>query len=56
MQTSSVVRIHPVKQFENAACPLKIGPVGCPEASVTTNPRCVISQNSENIIYTADEA
>ena len=33
-----------------------MGPVGCPETSVTTNLRCVTSQKSEDHIYTAKEA
>jgi hypothetical protein len=35
-----------------------IGPmfVGCPETSPATNRRCVTSQRSEDIIYTAAEA
>ena len=29
--------------------PLKIGRISCPETSVTTNVRCVISQKSEDV-------
>jgi hypothetical protein len=32
-----------------------LGPTGCSEMSVTTNKRCVTSQNSESLIYTAAE-
>jgi hypothetical protein len=28
-----------------------MGPIGCPETSVTTNLRCVVSQKSENRKY-----
>jgi hypothetical protein len=34
----------------------KMGPIGCPETLLTTNLRCVISQISEDIIYTMTEA
>jgi len=37
-----------VKQW--TAVPLKMGPIGYPEMSVTINLRCVASQNSENFI------
>jgi len=50
------VRIRPVMQSENTAWPLKMGPVGCSETSVTTNLRCVIFQKSENLIYSTAEA
>ena len=30
-----------------------VGPIGCPETSVTTNLRCVTSQKNEDLIYTA---
>jgi len=42
--------------FGVTAWPLKMGPIGCTETSVTTNLRCVTSQKSEDIIYTAAEA
>ena len=35
---------------------LKMGLIGCPETSVTTNPRCVISHSSEYLVDTAAEA
>jgi hypothetical protein len=38
------------------AGPLKMGPMGCIETSVTTSLRCVTSQKSEDIVYTAAEA
>jgi hypothetical protein len=28
-----------------------MGPIGCPELSVTTNIRCITSQNSEDLTY-----
>jgi len=34
------------------ARPLKVGPIGCPETSVTINLRCVIFQKSGDLIYT----
>ena len=33
-------------------CPLKMGLVGFPETSVTTNLRCLTSKKSEDLIYT----
>ena len=44
---------------EDSSCtvwPLKIGPIGCLETSVNTNLRCITSQRSEYLIYTAAEA
>jgi len=38
------------------ALPLKKGPIGCPKTSVTTKPRRVTSQKSEDLAYTAEEA
>ena len=35
---------------------LKMGPIGCPETSVTTNLHWVISQMNEDLIYQAAEA
>jgi hypothetical protein len=32
------------------AWPLKMGPMGCPETSVTTNQLCVTSQQNEDLI------
>jgi hypothetical protein len=36
--------------------PLKVGPVGCLETSVTTDIRCVTCQESEDLIYTGTDA
>jgi len=36
--------------------PLKMGPIGCPETSLTTNQRCVTFQKKDDLIYTAAEA
>ena len=33
-----------------------MGPIGCPETSVTTNLRCVTFQNNDYLIYKAAEA
>ena len=33
-----------------------MGPIGCPETSVTTNQRYVNSQKGDDLIYTAAEA
>jgi len=33
-----------------------MGPISCPETSVTTNQRCVTFQKSESLIYTGVEA
>ena len=38
------------------AWPLKMGAIGCPKTSITTNLRCVTSQKSEDFFYTASEA
>jgi hypothetical protein len=38
------------------AWPLKMGSIGCPETLVTTNPRSVTSQKSDDLIYTVPEA
>jgi hypothetical protein len=38
------------------ALPLKMGPIGCPETSVTINLRRVTSQKGEYLIYTAAHA
>jgi hypothetical protein len=35
---------------------LKMGPISSPETPLTTNQRCVTSQNSEERLYTAAEA
>jgi hypothetical protein len=35
---------------------LKKGPTACPKTSVITKPRCVTSQKSEDLAYTAQEA
>jgi hypothetical protein len=35
---------------------VKLGPTGCPETSVTIKKRCVTSQKSEGLVYTAAEA
>ena len=35
---------------------LKMGSIGCPETSVTTNLRCATSQKSEDFTYTVAEA
>ena len=42
--------------FGIIAGPLKMGPIGCTETSVTTSLRCVTSQKSEDIVYTAGES
>jgi hypothetical protein len=39
-----------------AALPLKLGAMGCPETSMTTNRRCVTSQKSDSLIYNAARA
>jgi len=35
--------------------PLKMGPIGCPETSVTLSVRCVTSQKRADFIYTMTE-
>jgi hypothetical protein len=32
-----------------------MGPIGCPQTSVTSNLHCVTSQKSEDLVYTAAE-
>jgi hypothetical protein len=38
------------------ASPLRMGPKGCPEKSLSNKTRCITSQKSEHPIYTATEA
>ena len=47
-----------LSHFRRSSSPrtLKIGPIGCPDRSVTLTQRCVTSQKSEKLIYTATEA
>ena len=45
-----------VQHSKKNAWPLKMGPIACPETSVTTKILCVKSQKTEDPIYTAEEA
>jgi len=46
-----------VKQYQSKiAWPLNMGPIGCPETSVTTNVSRITSQKSEYLIYAVAEA
>jgi hypothetical protein len=50
-------RVVLVTEVSGQPWPLKKGLVGCPETSITsTNLRCVTSEKSEDLNYTASEA
>jgi hypothetical protein len=43
-------------QFSWTVGPLKMGPIGCSETSLTINLRCITFQRSDGLMYTAVEA
>jgi hypothetical protein len=55
--TKSHMRIYTQREVWNTLrsllfWPLKVGPIGCPETSVTTHLLCITAQKREGIIYT----